>query len=144
MSLSSLKVVASSVPTVLPLDSDDTKTNPYDIGNTFNNYCSWNYETKHKIFTYTFYTFTFTYSHIHLVNQNGSAIFLQPTDIEKIARIISSLNSNKTSDLNRIEYNNIIYSKKWHCEAIVRFIQPLFHEWCFFICTQNCKSNSCF
>ena len=34
----SLKTVASSVPTVLSLDSGDTITNPYDIANTFNNY----------------------------------------------------------------------------------------------------------
>ena len=31
--LSSLKTVAS-LPTVLPLDNDDTITNPYDIANT--------------------------------------------------------------------------------------------------------------
>ena len=34
----SLKTVASSVPTVLSLDSGNTITNPYDIANTFNNY----------------------------------------------------------------------------------------------------------
>ena len=37
-SLISLKTVASNVPTALPLDNDNTITNPYDIANTFNNY----------------------------------------------------------------------------------------------------------
>ena len=37
-SLISLKTVASSVPTLLSLDNDDTITNPYDLANTFNNY----------------------------------------------------------------------------------------------------------
>ena len=35
--LISLKTVAFSVPTVLSLDNGDTKTNPYDITNTFHN-----------------------------------------------------------------------------------------------------------
>ena len=51
----SLKTVASSVPTVLSLDNGDTVTNPYDIANTFNNYFASTAETtkkkKHKIFT---------------------------------------------------------------------------------------------
>ena len=34
-SLISLKPVASGVPKVLPFDNDDTKSNPYDIANTF-------------------------------------------------------------------------------------------------------------
>ena len=37
-SLISLKSVASTVPTVLSLDNDDTITNPYNIANTFHNY----------------------------------------------------------------------------------------------------------
>ena len=37
-SLISLKVVASSILTILPLDNGDTITNPYDIANTFSNY----------------------------------------------------------------------------------------------------------
>ena len=32
-----MKIVASSVPTVLALDNVDTLTNPNDIANTFNN-----------------------------------------------------------------------------------------------------------
>ena len=49
----SLKTVASSVPTVLPLDRGDTITNPYDIANTFKNYFAsmLKLQKKHKIFT---------------------------------------------------------------------------------------------
>ena len=51
--LISLKTVASSVPTVLSLDNDDTLTNPYDIANIFNSYFASIADTtkKHKIFT---------------------------------------------------------------------------------------------
>ena len=46
------------------------------------------------------------YSHKHfsnyLLNESSSTIFLQPTDKEEIANIISSLNSNKASGPNSI------------------------------------------
>ena len=48
----SLKSVASSVPTVLSLDNGDTKTNPYDIANTFNNYFVSIVETLKKSIKY--------------------------------------------------------------------------------------------
>ena len=66
MSLSSLKVVASIVPTVLPLDNDDTKTNPYDIGNTFNNYFASVAETMKQSIKYLHTHFIHSHSHIHL------------------------------------------------------------------------------
>ena len=44
----SLKTVASSVPTVLSLDSGHTITSPYDIANTFNNYFASIDETTKK------------------------------------------------------------------------------------------------
>ena len=95
-SLISLKTIASNVPTVLSLDNGDTVTNPYDIANTFNNYFASIAETAKK------------YSHKHfsdyLSNENSSTIFLQPTDKEEIANIISSLNSNKASGPNSIPY----------------------------------------
>ena len=50
----SLKTVASNVPAILSLDNDDSRTNPYDIANTFNNYFDSITETtkkKHKIST---------------------------------------------------------------------------------------------
>ena len=96
-SLISLKPVASNVLIVLSLDNGDTITNPYDIANTFNNYFAAIAETTKK---------SIKYSHKHfsdyLVNENGNTIFLQPTDKEEIANIISSLNSNKASDPNSI------------------------------------------
>ena len=45
--LISLKTGASIVPTVLSLDND-TKTNPYDIANSFNNYFASIAEIKKK------------------------------------------------------------------------------------------------
>ena len=53
-SLISLETVASSIPTVLSLDNGDTRTNPFDIANTFNNYVASIAETvkkKHQIYT---------------------------------------------------------------------------------------------
>ena len=98
-SLIPLKIIASNVPTVLFLDNGDTITNSYDIANTFNNYFSSIAETTKK---------NIRYSHKHfsdyLSNENGSTIFLQPTDKEKIANIISALNSHKTSGPNSIHY----------------------------------------
>ena len=57
------------------------------------------------------------YSHKHfsdyLSNETSSTVFLQPTDKEEIANIISSLNSNKASGPNSIyTLQNIISSKK--------------------------------
>ena len=46
-SLFSLKTVASSVPTVVPLDNGDTITNSF-ISNTFNNYFASIAETTKK------------------------------------------------------------------------------------------------
>ena len=40
----------------------------------------------------------------YLSNESDSTIFLQPTDKEDIAKIISSLNSNKASGPNSIPY----------------------------------------
>ena len=52
-SLISLKIVASSIPTVLSLDNGDTITNPYDIANTFNNYFASIAQTTKKSIKYT-------------------------------------------------------------------------------------------
>ena len=90
-SLISLKTVASGVPAVLTLDNGDTITNPYDIANTFNNYFASIAENTNKNIKYT---------HKHLSNESDSTIFLQPTDKEEIANIISSLNSSKASGPN--------------------------------------------
>ena len=105
-SLIFLKTVASSVPTVLSLDNGDTITNPYDIANTFNNNFASIAETTKK---------SIKYSHKHfsdyLSNGSSSTIFLQPTNKEEIANIISSLNSNKTSGPNSIPYRVLFLLK---------------------------------
>ena len=55
------------------------------------------------------------YSHEHfsdyLPNETSSTIFIQPTDKEEIAKIISSLNSNKDSDPNSISYRIFLLRK---------------------------------
>ena len=52
-SLISLKTVASSVPTELPLHNGDTITNTYDIANTFNNCFASIAETTKKSIEYS-------------------------------------------------------------------------------------------
>ena len=56
------------------------------------------------------------YSHKHfsdyLSNENSSTTFLQTTDKEEIANIISSLNSNKASGPNSIPYRILFLLKK--------------------------------
>ena len=67
--------------------------------NTFNNYFASIAESTKK---------SSKYSHKHfsgyLSNETSSTTFLQPTDKEEIAYIISSLNSNKVSGSNSIPY----------------------------------------
>ena len=105
-SLISLKTVASSIPTVLSLDNGDTITNPYDIANTFNNYFASIAETTKKSIKYTHKHFS-----DYLLNESNSTIFLQPTDKEEIAHIISSLNSNKAPGRNSIPYRILFLLK---------------------------------
>ena len=137
-SLISLKTVASNVPTVLYPDNGDTITNPYDIANTFNNYFASIVETTKK---------SIKYSHKHfsdyLSNESISTLFLQPIDREEIDNMITSLNSNNASGPNSIPYRILFLLKKRNFKAIVRFIQPSLHDWCFSFCSQNCKSSPC-
>ena len=104
-SLISLKSVASSVPTVLSLDNGDTITNPY-IANTFNDYFTSIAETTKRSIKYVHKHFS-----DYLSNENSSTIFLQPTDKEEIANIISSFNSNKASGPNSIPYRILFLLK---------------------------------
>ena len=104
-SLISIKTVASSTPTALPLDNGDTITNPYDIANIFNNYFASIAETTKKSIKYTHKHIIYT----HL--SNDSTVFLQPTDKEEIANIISSLNSSKASSPNSIPYRILFLLK---------------------------------
>ena len=82
------------------------RTLPYDIANTFNNYFASIAETTKK---------SIKYSHKHfsdyLSNETSSTIFLQPTDKEEMANIISSLNSNKASCPNSIPYRILFLLK---------------------------------
>ena len=129
-----------TIPTAHSLDNGNTRTSPYDIANTFNNYFASIAETTKR---------SIKYSHKHfsdyLSNESDSTIFLQPTDKGEIVNILSSLNSSKASDPNGVNtLHNIISSKNRNFKAIGRFIQTLFHDWCFSFCTQKCNSSSCF
>ena len=105
-SLISLKTVASNVPIVLPLENGDIITNPYNIGNTFNNYFASIAETTKK---------SIKYSHKHfsdyLSNESISTLFLQRTDREDIVNIIFFLNSNKAFGPNSIPYRILFLLK---------------------------------
>ena len=105
-SLISLKTVASRVPTVLPLNNGDTITNHYDIANTFNNYFAFIAETTKKSIKYTHKHFS-----DYLSNESDSRIFLQPTDKDEIANIISSLSFSKVSGPNSIPYRTLFLLK---------------------------------
>ena len=100
--LISLKTVAYSIPTVLSLDNGDTITNFCDIANTFASIA----ETTKKSIKYT-------HKHLsdYLSNKSNSTIFLQPTDKEEIANVISSPNSSKTSGPNTISYRILFFLK---------------------------------
>ena len=87
--------IISRIPPVFSLDNGNTINNLYDTN--FNNYFASIAETSKQ---------SIQYSHKHfsnyLSNETSSTIFLQPTDKEEIANIISSLNSNKASGPNSI------------------------------------------
>ena len=91
---------------VLSINHGDTITNPYDISNTFNNYFAFIAETTKK---------SINYSHKHfsdyLSNKSSSTIFLEPTEKEEIANIISSFNSKKSSGPNSIPYGKLFLLK---------------------------------
>ena len=97
----SLKTVASCVPTVLSLDNSDTITSPYDIANTFNDYFA-SIAKLQKIIKYSHKHFS-----DYLSNESGSTIFLQPSDKNEIANIISSPNFSKVLD-------KIVYLIEYH------------------------------
>ena len=102
----SLTNVASSVPTLLALDNGDTITNPYGIANTFNNYFASIAENTKKSIKYSHKCFS-----VYLSNESSSTIFLQPTDKDEIANIISSLNSDKASGPDSIPYKILFLLK---------------------------------
>ena len=77
-------------------------TSPYDIANTFNIYFASIGETAKR---------SIKYSHKHFSNESSSTIFLQPTDKEEIANIISSRRSNKTFGPDSIHYRILFLLK---------------------------------
>ena len=79
----------------------------------------------------------------YLSNETSSTIFLQLTDKEEIADIISSLNSNKASGPSSIPCRILFLLKKEISKQLADLFN-LFHDWCFSFCTQNCKKSSCF
>ena len=94
---------------MLSLDNVDPITNLYDIANTFNNYFASIAETAKKSIKY------FKYSHEHfldyLANENGRTLFLQPSDKEETANIVSSVNSCKASGPNSTHYRILFLLK---------------------------------
>ena len=95
-----------TIPTAHSLDNGNTRTSPYDIANTFNNYFASIAETTKKSIKYTHKHFS-----DYLSNESDSTIFLQPTDKEEIANIISSLNSSKASGPNSIPCRILFFLK---------------------------------
>ena len=88
-SIITMKNVISTVPRTLS-HGENTTTNSCEIANVFNNYFASVAETAKQ---------NINYSHKHfseyLKHQCNNSIFIQPTDSEEIANIISSLNINK-------------------------------------------------
>ena len=84
-----MKNVISTIPRPLS-HGENTITNPCEIANIFNNYFASVAETAKQ---------NINYSHKHfseyLKHQCNNSIFIQSTDSEEIANIISSLNINK-------------------------------------------------
>ena len=90
-SIITMKNVISTVPRTLSLShGKNTTINPCEIANVFNNYFASVAEIGKQ---------NINYSHKHfseyLKHQCNNSLFIQPTDSEEIANIISSLNINK-------------------------------------------------
>ena len=103
-SIITLKNITSSMPRTI-LQGENLITNPFDIANIVNNYFS-SVAAKENI----------KYSHKHfsdyLNNQCNNSIFIQPTDSEKIANVLSNLNMNKSSGPNSIPFKILNLLKK--------------------------------
>ena len=76
-----------------------------DIANTFNNYFASVAETSKKKKN------SLRHFSDYLSNENNNTIFLQPTNKEEMANIISYLNSNKASGPNSIPYRILFLLK---------------------------------
>ena len=97
-SIITLKDITFSVPRTIS-QGENLITNPYDIANVFNNYFSSVAYTAKENIKYFLSDF--------LNNQCNNSIFIQPTDSDEIANIISTLNMNKSSGPNSIPYKKL-------------------------------------
>ena len=88
-SIITMKNVISTVPRTLS-HGVNTTTNPCEIANIFNNYFASVAETAKQNINYFHKHFSECLKH-----QCNNSIFIQPTDSEEIANIISSHNINK-------------------------------------------------
>ena len=105
-SLTPLKTVASSAPTVLSRDNGNTITDPYDIVKNLNNYFASIAENiKNNI------KYSRKYFSDYLKDECDGTKFLQPNSKKEITNIISSLNSNKTSSPESIPYSILFLLK---------------------------------
>ena len=95
----------SSVPRTI--SQENLITNPYDIASISNNYFSSVADTTQENSKYSHKVFS-----DYLNNQCNCSIFIQPTDSEEIANIISNLNMNKSSGPNSIPYKILNLLKK--------------------------------
>ena len=80
-----MKNVISTVPRTLS-QGDNTITNPCEIANVFNNYFASVADTAKQNINYSHKHFSEYFKH-----QCNNSIFIQPTDSEEIANIISFL-----------------------------------------------------
>ena len=88
------------------------------------------------------------YSHKHFsdyLSNKSSTIFLEPTDKEEIANIISSLNSKKASGPNSIPYRILFLLKNEISKQLADLFNLSFMTGVFpSVDTQKCKSSICF
>ena len=101
-----MKNVISTVPRTLS-HGENTITNPCEIANVFSNYFASVADTAKQNVNYSHKYFS-----EYLKHQCKYSIFIQPTDSEKIANIISSLSINKTSGPSSIPNKILILLKQ--------------------------------
>ena len=101
-----IKNITPSVP-LTNSRGENSITNPYDIVNILTNYFSYVADTAKENIKYFHRNFS-----EHINNQCKNSIFIQPTDGEEIANIISTLNMNKASGPNSIPYKILNLFKK--------------------------------